>query len=92
MTNLDYQYLHGFGLRVLPREQFLTDTFDYNPFDNAADNASELVLLRDRAAKYEGQFVVYDPSDGEEGWLLVGDDFAGLCAETADRFRDMEEI
>jgi len=36
------------------------------------------------AQKWGGAFVVYDPSDDDTGWLLVGDDRAALARETVE--------
>jgi len=36
----------------------------------------------DAAGKGQGLFIVYDPNDDNEGWLLVGDDADELANET----------
>lgn len=38
--------------------------------------------LLERAENHKARFVVYDPSDDEDGWLLVGDDPDELALET----------
>lgn len=60
------------------------------PFNDPAKDLDEWHRLEARASEYEGRWIVFDPSDGEEGWLLVGDDLHAILKETADRFTDME--
>lgn len=54
-------WLTGAGYKIMTRAEFETAT-DLPPG------------LKERAAKYTGGFVVYDPSDDDEGFMLIRDD------------------
>lgn len=47
--------------------------------------------LRDRVEGRDGAFVVYDPLDDDEGFLLVGDDAESLAAEAVSHM-ELEDI
>ena len=47
--------------------------------------------IRERASTQNGAYVVYDPEDDEEDWLLVGDDATALAQETYAERIDWEQ-
>lgn len=62
------------------------DWHGYKVVERAAFEATKELPagLRERAARYEGDWVVYDPEDDCDGWLLVGDDPDALAKETVE--------
>jgi hypothetical protein len=55
-------------------------------FETATDRPAGLL---ERAQHRVGAFVVYDPHDDADGWLLIGDDAEALARETWE-YRVME--
>lgn len=71
------------GYRVRTYEGFMSGAVDLHSLDGCphmspseirAHHDSVREKLRARAAEFEGSHVVYDPSDDEDGWLLIGDE------------------
>jgi hypothetical protein len=58
-------------------------SYDYKLVSRAEfDAATDLPAgLRERASQYEGSWVVYDPLNDDEGFLLVGNDREALAKE-----------
>jgi hypothetical protein len=48
------------------------------------------ILADPKSEAGAGAFVVYDPYDDDDGWLLVGDDKVALAQETFDHRIDEE--
>ncbi len=60
--------LESYDFKLVPRAQF--------------DAATDVPYgLRERASAIPGSWVLYDPLDDAEGFLLVGDDPAALARE-----------
>lgn len=52
-------------------------------FDTADDVPPRLRLIADRVFKrWGGDFVVYDPAGGDDGWLIIDDDRDQVIGET----------
>jgi len=61
----------------------ILESYDYKlvtraEFETACDVPKG---LRERAAALSGEFVIYDPLDDDEGYLLIGNDAEALAAE-----------
>lgn len=56
------QKAEAYGYKIVPSLDF---------YNNEKDVPAG---LRKRAASYRGSFVLYDPDDDDEGFLLIGDD------------------
>jgi hypothetical protein len=72
----DEETLAGQGFRLVTLAEFEAAT------DVPAGTTREVV--RRVIAAHGGAFVVYDPNDYDQGWLLVGDDRAELARETVE--------
>lgn len=72
MTNKETLEAHGYKLVTRAA------------FDSAADVPDGLREYRKEQLALKGAWIVYDPSDDEEGWLLVGDDAEALARETVE--------
>lgn len=68
----------------------ILESYDFRLVTRAAFDKAEDVPhgLRERVALLPGAFVVYDPLDDDEGFLLVSDDVNAIAAETV-REHDM---
>jgi hypothetical protein len=65
------EILESHGYKLVSRDAFI----------HATDKPANLLETRlDRP----GLYVVYDPSDDEDGWFLVGDDAEALARETVE--------
>ncbi len=54
-------------------------------FDAATDVPAGVRLVADRLFKrWGGDFVVYDPAGGDDGWLLIDDDREQIIGETVE--------
>ena len=86
------------GFRLVTRDHFLQGVIEIAAFTGAtsitpaeieeahADIAAE---MRGRVLQYPGQYVIYDPHDDGEGWMLVGDDPHALLFQTAQMLEEM---
>jgi hypothetical protein len=72
----------AFGFRILPRNEFmaidrlegLVGCPNLTEDEILEHDRRSAAQLKERAAKYEGAFVLYDPEDDGDGFLLVGND------------------
>jgi hypothetical protein len=69
----DEQTLTAAGFKIVTRAEFDAAT-------DVPDGIRELAAAVIK--QWGGAFVVYDPGDDKDGWLLIGDDRAELAAET----------
>lgn len=77
--------LEPFGLCLVTRAEFM----ESDPAEFAfIRNEDTLAALRERVNTAPGSFVVYDPEDDGDGWLLVGDDPDELARASVKRFED----
>lgn len=54
-------------------------------FRAATDVPPRMRLLAERLfARWGGDFVVYDPASGDDGWLLIDDDREQIVGETVE--------
>ncbi|UFX42098.1 hypothetical protein HAP47_0022825 [Bradyrhizobium sp. 41S5] len=54
-------------------------------FDAATDVPAAVRLVAERIFKrWGGDFVVYDPAGGDDGWLLIDDDRDQIIGETVE--------
>lgn len=67
-------FIESYGYKLVTRAEF----------EAATDRPQGLL---ERANQYPGAFVVYDPNDDYEGWMLIGDDAEKLAQESADDIR-----
>ncbi|MCP1852828.1 MULTISPECIES: hypothetical protein [unclassified Bradyrhizobium] len=71
MTN--EQMVSAAGIKVVTRAEF----------DAATDVPAGVRLVANRLFKrWGGDFVVYDPAGGDDGWLLIDDDREQIIGET----------
>lgn len=77
----DEQRLASHGYKLVTRAEFEAAT------DVPAGSTREVV--RRVAAKWGGAFVVYDPNDDDNGWLLVGGDRSALARETVEHLSEI---
>ena len=68
----DEEHMASYGFKLVTRAEFDAAT------DVPAGTTREVVR------RLGGAFVVYDPADDDQGWLLVGDDRAALARETVE--------
>lgn len=89
----------GQGFRLVSRETFLNGLVEIacyagaTSMDSAAieqAHAEQLAFAQQRVEPLPGSYVIYNPEEDGEGWLLVGDDPAALYAETERMLADME--
>jgi len=64
-----------YGFRIVARSEFMAGP-GIKPYgeDATVANAEQNELIVKRAAQIPGAFVLYDPSDDAEGFMLTGDD------------------
>jgi len=64
-----------FGFRIADRATFMAGP-DIRPYgdEDATANARQSDLLVERAAAIDGAYVLYDPDDDADGFMLIGDD------------------
>lgn len=86
MTRTEQELVAAAGYAALTRDSFFNSAIPFNPLNDAEANARELALLRERAANWEGAFVLYDPADDAEGFMLIGDDVDALWHAATERF------
>jgi hypothetical protein len=88
--------LENHGYRVRTYEGFMRGAVDFHSFDGCRHLSAEEIrahhdatreALRERASKFDGSHVVYDPNDDGDGWLLVGDE-PEIRAATEQMIRD----
>jgi len=72
------------GYRLVSRDCF--NALTPEDMNSGVDEAKVLSNLKARVAVIPGAYVLYDPSDDGNGWLLVGDRKEDLAAETVDHF------
>lgn len=78
----------GAGLAMTDEETLKTNGYklvtlaEFNAATDVPDGTRERVALI--VKKWGGDFVVYDPNDDCEGWLLVSKDRAALAKETVE--------
>jgi len=77
-------------MTILPREEFMKIEALECLSDPEA-NREEARLLKERASKLPGAFVLFDRYDGEEGLLLVGDSPEALDEEFRTDHQAMHE-
>lgn len=54
-------------------------------FDAATDVPAGMRLVAERVFKrWGGDFVVYDPAGGDDGWLIIDNDRAQIIGETVE--------
>ncbi len=72
----------SYGFCIVPRAEFeaLESLDGYGGKNDDLDRANA-AALKDRAARWPGAFVLYDPAADDEGLLLCGDDPAELSRE-----------
>ncbi|UFS66928.1 hypothetical protein LO749_20760 [Paracoccus denitrificans] len=68
-----------YNIAVQPRKEALISILSDMPDDDA-----EMLIFR--ALKQEGAFVLWDPEDSGEGFLLVGDEPEALAKEALEYF------
>jgi len=85
------------GGAVSHRSEFPSDVYDawVKPVQDEkarADLRRDYIRLMDRAAPFEGDWVVWDPEADHEGFLLVGDDPFALLREAVEHFEAIKEM
>ncbi len=65
------------GFKLEPRAEFEAYG-ELSGTGNAEHDAAETAKLKARVAGLDGDFVLYDPADDSDGFLLVGDDAGEL--------------
>jgi hypothetical protein len=78
-------YIEQHGYRISSRYDFLSSTTNLIADSCVDEDGEEFLALKDRARQFDGEWIIYDPEDNSEGWLLVGNDLAYLIALTAER-------
>lgn len=72
------------GYQLVSRECF--EALTPEDMNSGVDEAKALLGLKARVAAIPGAYVLYDPNDDGEGWLLVGDSKEALATETLNHF------
>lgn len=71
--------LTSYGFAYSHRNAARTDFFLSMPSEEAEE-------LSDRLSSLKGEWVIWDPEDNGQGWMLVGDKIEDLVSETAEAF------
>ncbi len=71
----------GYGYKLVNRYEFFRLPLGMNGSDDALANRAAEQRLQDRVRKIGGTYVLYDPADDGEGFLLVGNNANELDAE-----------
>lgn len=75
MTENDTYKCQAEGFQILEREQFKAyATLNGYQLDEAGPDCEELAKLKERVEEQDGDYVLYDPDDNSDGFLLVGND------------------
>ncbi|PZR93558.1 MAG: hypothetical protein DI537_10605 [Stutzerimonas stutzeri] len=76
------EIIEAYGFKIMPRADFLSATSNLIA-DCCVDQDGKLFeALKVRAGKTDGAFVLFDPEDDDDGWLLIGDDADALALNT----------
>lgn len=81
--------VESYGFRIADRATFMADPA-IRPYgeEHAAGNARQGDLLVARASAIPGAYVLYDPDDDAEGFMLIGDDPHELDREGFEHLAD----
>ncbi|MCK1577826.1 hypothetical protein [Bradyrhizobium sp. 174] len=64
----------------------------WTEFQAATDVPARMRVIADKVfARWAGDFVVYDPAGGDDGWLLIDDDRAQIIGETVEHLGRLAE-
>lgn len=78
-------HIENHGYRIASRYDFLSSTTNLIAASCVDEDGQEFLALQDRARQHPGEWIIYDPEDDSDGWLLVGNDLDYLIAVTAER-------
>jgi hypothetical protein len=85
------QIAESYGFRILPRADFLDAKTNLIEKCGVDQDGHLFEALKARASKINGAFILFDPDDSDEGWLLVGDDADQLAKNTVEEL-DLKEV
>jgi len=83
-----------YGFLIFPRAQALEEMKKLNPYGDPSlqpETDHERAALIARAEKLPGAYILFDPSDDAEGFLLAGDDREALARAVADNFELLDK-